>query len=251
MQYILNADDFGRTATANKAIDKCFINNTVTNTSVMVTAPNYEEAKSLAKQNGYWDKVGLHINLTSGYPLTEEIKHCKKLTNSDGRFNGVLFKTKRMFLFLTVKEKRAVKKEVEAQIEKYLSDGFTLLHADSHGHIHCYLPFAKIISKCLKKYNFKSVRVMRNLQVNGHMLKLYKKMVFSKYNKRFYLTNYFGSMGDVIKEKENLEAINGVCEIMLHPNYFDGTFGYGERFDDGIFNKLVDKISYCDIVDRG
>ena len=251
MQYIINADDFGRTATANKAIVESFADHKVTNTSIMVSAPHYEEAKKLAKENGFWDKVGLHINLTSGYPLTEDIKSCKNFTNERGRFNGRIFKNKRMSLFLTAKEKKAVQKEVEAQIEKYLQDGFTLMHADSHGHVHVILPVSKIIARCLKKYNFKSVRCSRNLQIKGRLLKIYKKLTFAKYDKALYRPNYFGAMDDVLKEKAWLDAQNGVCEIMLHPNYFDGEFGYGEPFDTAVFDLLSNKISYKEIADRG
>lgn len=245
MLYILNADDFGRTATANQAITECFQKGTVTNTSIMVTMPFYEEAKRLAKDNGFWDKVGLHINLTSGIPLTEEIKQCRAFTNENGFFNSAIFKKKRITLVLTLKEKKAVKKEIEAQIQRYILDGFTLMHADSHGHIHAFPSLKKIVFACLKRYGFKSVRISRNIHEKNGLKKLYKKISNKQFQKLGYSTDYFGSIADALRMEENEKQ--GVCEIMTHPNYFDGVFGYGEPIEESVIIKnFPNKISFLD-----
>jgi len=222
MQFILNADDFGRTETANEAITYGFQNRYLYRTTIMVNMPYYEEAKALAKQYGFYDKIGLHINLVSGEPLTEDIKVCKNFIGENGRFNGQIFCDKKLWFFLSKIEKKALYTEIEAQINKYLSDGFTLMHADSHGHTHTFPSINKIVIPLLKKYNFKSVRITKNLCVR--MLLRPYKLIIDVRSRRFNATNnvemkHFGSCKDVMS---SYRKIKGPCEVMLHPNFYDG-----------------------------
>lgn len=233
MKFILNADDFGRTETANEAITYGFVNGYLSRTTIMVNMPCYEEAKQLALQNDFYDKVGLHINLTSGIPLTEAIKSSRLFTHENGRFNGLIFKKKYKW-YLKKAEKKVVEQEIEAQINQYLNDGFTLKHADSHGHVHTFPIFNKIVIRLLKKYGFKSVRISRNIDLS-FCKRIYKKILNVR-NKRFNAKNgvridYFGSCKETIK---NFDKIHGSCEIMLHPNIYDSDMQIGEglRYND-------------------
>lgn len=221
MKFILNADDFGRTATTNEAITYGFVNGYLSRTTIMVNMPYYEEAKQLALQNEFYDKVGLHINLTSGVPLTEAIRKSRLFTDENGRFNGLIFKKKYKW-HLKKAEKKAVEQEIEAQINRYLNDGFILKHADSHGHVHTFPVINKIVLRLLNKYEFKSVRISRNIEL-GWLKKLYKKFLNIR-NKKFNAKNgaridYFGSCKEVMN---NFDKINGSGEIMLHPNSYYG-----------------------------
>lgn len=237
MQFILNADDFGRIETANEAITYGFQNRYLSRTTIMVNMPYYEQAKALAKQYNFYNKIGLHINLVSGEPLTEKIKAYPSFVNENGRFNGRIFKEKKLWFFLSKEEKTAVRMEIEAQINKYLSDGFTLMHADSHGHTHTFPSINKIVIPLLKKYNFRSVRITKNLCVR--MLLRPYKLIIDRRSRRFNATNnvamkYFGSCKDVIS---SYSKIKGPCEVMLHPNF------YG---DDML---VEENITYSDIHD--
>ena len=223
MQFILNADDFGRTETVNEAIVYGFRNGYVSRTTVMVNMPYYEEAKALAREYGFYDKVGLHINIVSGKPLTEGIKACPNFTGEDGRFSGVIFQKRRLWFFLSRKEKAALRGEIRAQIERYLADGFSLLHADSHGHTHTFPALNKIVLRLLREYGFKSVRIARNLGLG--FLKGRCKAFFdlsSRFfnRKRSTSVQYFGSCADVMK---HYDSLHGVCEVMLHPNIYNGS----------------------------
>jgi len=47
----------------------------------------FKDAVHLFHANKYLqENVGVHINLTEGYPLTEEIKKCKRFCNEYGLF---------------------------------------------------------------------------------------------------------------------------------------------------------------------
>lgn len=231
MRYILNADDFGRTKTVNQAIvygfDHCYLDRT----SIMVNMPYFEEAVQIAKTHDIMDKVGLHINLTSGEPLSEPIKEIKSFCDENGKFNGKIFIDRRLMLFLTVKEKVAVKNEICAQIEKYLQYDFRLLHADSHGHVHTFPSLQNVILKSLKYYGFKSVRISANLHSTG--LAKYRKWILNRkliqYNNlQGDETEYFDSFKRVLLKFRESDMIESVCEVMLHPNIFDGDMQIGE-----------------------
>lgn len=237
MQYILNADDFGRTETVNEAIVYGFDHHFLDRTSIMVNMPYFEEAVTLSEQHGFKDKVGLHINLTSGIPLTEPIKTVNTFCGENGYFNGRIFKDRRMMLILSHREKKAVKLEVDAQIKKYLDYGFTLMHADSHGHVHTFPSMQKTILECISNNSFQSVRISANLHHKG--ISMYKKIVLNyrlfNYNRlRGGKVTYFDSYKSVYNSLFCINQETGKCEIMLHPNIYAGDMQIGEglHYDD-------------------
>ena len=233
MRYIINADDLGRTKTVNESIVFGFDNGYLSRTTVMVNMPFFDEAVKLAEEHGFKDKVGLHINITSGVPLTEDIKHCDLFCDEKGIFNGKLFDKKYMFSRLKKGEREALIKEIDAQIEKFFGAGFTLLHADGHGHVHTFEAVSGIILKELKEFGFKSVRISRNVDVSGPK-KIYKKISngkFKKFNKKNgVICDYFDSYKAIADNFDWLDGQEGVCEIMLHPNIFEGL---GMRIGNG------------------
>lgn len=228
MKYIINADDFGRTETVNEAIAEGFRLGYLTRTTIMVNMPYCEAAVKLAMEKGFFDKVGLHINLTSGYPLTEEIRGSQNFCDADGNFTGKIFRDRKIRFILSESDKRAVAKEVRAQIEKYNKLGFTLKHADSHGHVHTFPALLGIVIKELEIAEFFSLRISTNLSSTG-LKKIYKSVI----NKRINLFNknccdYFDAYKQVLKVKDQLREKNLICEVMLHPNIWNGDMQIGQ-----------------------
>ena len=70
----VNADDFGLSHEVNMAIVEAFKKGLINNTTIMVNMPGFEEAVRLAEKYGFFDRVGLHLNLFEGKHLTEDIK---------------------------------------------------------------------------------------------------------------------------------------------------------------------------------
>lgn len=231
MRYIINADDYGRTETVNQAIIFGFDHQYLNRTSIMVNMPYFDQAVWLAETHRFGNKVGLHINLTSGEPLSEPIKDVKSFCGENGRFNGKIFKDKRLMLFLTAKEKSAVKTEICAQIDKYVGNGFTLMHADSHGHVHTFPSLQNVVLASLAIHSFKSVRIAANLHSYG-FLKIHKLLQNRKLNQfnrvRGNYTIFFDSLKRVIASSDALNGKDGECEIMVHPNIWDDKIMIGE-----------------------
>ena len=83
---IINADDFGYSESVNEAICQCFNRGLINRTTIMVNMPEAENAAEIAKNNGFFHRVGLHINLTEGRAMTEECRN-SSLCDEKGCFN--------------------------------------------------------------------------------------------------------------------------------------------------------------------
>jgi len=184
---------------------------------MMVNMPYADEAAALAKEKGVADRIGLHLNLTEGFPMTVGIKSSGLFCNKDGSFNRVFHSGKGTRLHLSSKTGILVKKEIEAQIQRYISYGFPLMHLDSHHSVHIHLSIFNIICPYIRKYGFKSIRRGRNM-AGGSAFSRLKKAYCSFKVKRTgaKTTDYQGSINEFLVFRENISA-DGSVEIMTHP----------------------------------
>ena len=222
---IINADDFGYSQSVNKAIVDCFKQNRINRTTIMVNMPFTDEAVMLAKENSFFDCVGLHINLTEGKALSKECAS-SELCDENGFFKGTFHIPFKSRLYLNKNIRKAIASEVEAQIKKYIELGFPLMHADSHNYTHTYFSVYVEVKKLLQKYGFKTTRISRNVSSEEFSLpfKVYKT-VFNTMIKNLRTkdgkvgtTKYFGSFQDLMGLNMDARFKNDI-EIMTHPDY--------------------------------
>lgn len=235
MEYLFNADDFGRTQTVNQAIVEGFRNNCLDRTTIMVNMPFFEEAVRLSEEYCFKDKVGLHINLTSGQPLTERILKIPGFC-ANGSFNGKIFSSHRLQACLLHEERAAIVEEIHAQIVKYKEAGFSLNHVDSHGHVHTFPSVVVPLIAVMKKDDMDSLRISANVRKHG-IIAIYKSIINLKINqfnrKKGNEYTYFDSFSTVYSELRKIGCSDGICEIMLHPNIWDGDLQIGESLHYG------------------
>jgi predicted glycoside hydrolase/deacetylase ChbG (UPF0249 family) len=224
VKLIINADDYGISASVNVAIANCFQKKLIQRTTIMVNMEETINAVKMAYKGGFVDKVGLHLNLIEGQPLTKKILSTK-LCNDDGYFDKNYFKVLKNRLYCDKETGYAISEEIDAQIRKYLSFGFKLKHMDSHEHVHNNFSIFFLLLPYLKKYDFHSIRLLRNIP-KGHISlhkKIYKFILNTmvlKYNKSHGdLGNikFFGSQSDVEKAIRLREIYNSNVELMIHP----------------------------------
>lgn len=212
----VNADDFGYSTDVNFGILKAFQLGKISQTTLMVNMPACEEAVKLAKESGVWSKVGLHLNLTEGCPISDEIKNTAFCKN--GKFcNNVHAITRKRKL--TPVEKEALSAEILAQIEKFKSFAPSMMHIDSHHHVHVEIPILELVIRLAA--DFDSMRLSRNLM--GTDLKSLLKRVPKYYinrivSKHFVHTRYFGNYNDFCKYWDNKSSV----EVEVHPILKDG-----------------------------
>lgn len=222
IRAIVNGDDFGKNGAVNRAITECFERRILTGTTLMVNMPGADEAVGLAYEYGFEEAVGLHLNLTSGIPLTDEIKRCRRFCRKNGHFNAEFEQHTASRLSITREESRALSVEIEAQIQKYIGYGLPTRHLDSHHHVHTDRSVMKVLMPLLKKYNIRSVRLSRNLfkKINPAK-KIYKDLFNNRLKREIAVTtDYFGSYADLKNAGKSIRDGSSV-EIMLHPMYDD------------------------------
>jgi chitin disaccharide deacetylase len=209
-KIIVNADDFGMSAEANRAIVEAFEGNLISSTTLMTNMPGFDDACDLAHHYRLLGKIGLHLNLTEGYPLSERIRRCSRFCDEKGTFLK-----RRTKLWMSEEEISAVELEAEAQVEACLDKGITPTHLDSHHHVHTEWPIGAVVIKVARKYEIAAIRLARNC---GPGISLCHRLYKWAYNNRLRRhglakTVYFGSVTDV---QEILETAPGDVEVMVH-----------------------------------
>ena len=225
MGLIRNADDFGKSEAVNRAIQTCFQKGYIDRTTLMVNMPDAAQAVEIAKKEGFLDRVGIHLNLTEGMPLTQPIRSNPLLCDANGRLHAAFRQTTKYRLYMDQLSKEQIFTELDAQLKQYEDWGLTLFHVDSHHHVHTDLPIFSVLKKLAKKYRFSSVRLTRNLYRGGN--------VFTRVYKGWYnrsVSGLCGSVSDLFGSFDDLRGYGSeddnriLCagkevEIMLHPMY--------------------------------
>ena len=127
---IVNADDYGRSKGISKGIREAHLNGIVSSTTVMM---NFEDAQldvQLARQECQDLRIGVHLNLTAGPPLSDP-KDIPALLGSDGHFNT----PEHVMNSLTALPIDQVEREWRLQIEALLDLDVEIDHLDSHHHV--------------------------------------------------------------------------------------------------------------------
>ncbi len=205
------------------AICEAFEKGLVDRTTLMVNMPYAEKAMELAAKMGFADKVGLHVNLTSGRPLTGDIAKDPVMCDANGEFTADFARNIRMRFFLPNETTANVEKEIRAQLDRYAALGGTLWHIDSHHYVHTDPSVWKVLKKVMTDYPVVSVRLGRNMYTGGNPLLHVYKMILNSSIRKFNSGDprYFGSAEDY---RHFIKKHPDVCkyaevEVMVHPVY--------------------------------
>lgn len=218
MEYFVTADDFGNTLSITQAINECILKGWVQNTCLLLNRDALEEAVTLAKENGYMDKVCCHLNLSTGYPLTDLIK-TTRLCNKHGEFCQASNARITVSCLSTLAIK-AIREECEAQMKLFRSLGFTSIRIDSHMWRMCNIPVLMAIRPLIKKYGFKTTRTL-----SGHMLNSRTKLINTIFYRivQFIMNLFFEvkenwcGCGEELFESPNTIQYNTI-ELYVHPD---------------------------------
>ena len=221
MKIIVNADDFGRDENATRAIAESFRRGFLTQTTLMVNMPWADKAVELARKEGFSDKVGLHLNLTEGKPLTAAIMGCEAFCDTNGFFSGHLPSAKELKAESTTE---AMRQEIVAQVEQFLSFDLIFLHCDGHHHVQARPHIAKVLMPILRHYGFQSIRRPINAYGNPffpHFRSRLEEFVFKTYARRNSLRMNSSVFGGWSAPAESIarSGCSGCLEVMVHPRY--------------------------------
>ncbi len=133
-KIIINADDFGIDAGANKAVVELYNNGVLSSATIMVNmGESSNEAVALAKK--YKIPVGLHFNLT--------LKHERFKDRKDFEKKYLAGKISAEYIL----------SELKKQYNWLLVNGIKPTHLDSHQHIHNWPGVFRVVAKFAKQRN--------------------------------------------------------------------------------------------------
>ncbi|MBQ3285557.1 MAG: ChbG/HpnK family deacetylase [Ruminococcus sp.] len=230
-RVIINGDDFGMNERCSRAIAQAFAKGLITDTTAIANGEWLEDALQLARDNGFSDKIGVHLNLTEGKPLTEKICGFTDFV-TDGYFNKRAMTLNRE---LTAAENDAVYAELEAQILRLKNAGIFITHADSHHYIHNLPCLLSVVVRVCRKHDINKLRLRKNLPDADAEINAYNATLRAR---GFITTDYFGRPEDILGRE-----IPDSTELLVHPDFDrDGELidrrgmsdGYpiGDRFPD-------------------
>lgn len=196
----------------------------------MVNMEGYDEALKLARQHGFAEKIGLHINLTEGKPLTDFSG--TGLVDENGVF--IMKAITNPLIFFSSVTKKKIKLEIREQYNKLVASGIHPTHFDSHQHVHI-LPylvslFIEFTKEKNKKIRIVTIPIRKNFFIIAYNLLLNKRLRRNKIN----LSDKFGNIryfNHYLEKNKNFEP---VFEIMVHPAF------KGDRLVDYFFDTDIE-----------
>ncbi len=157
-ELIINADDFGLSGGANRAIIRAWQKGILTSASLMVGGSAFAEAVELARENPGL-QVGLHLTLVQGRAVLPS-GAVPSLVDRHGNFvNNPVYAGMRYFFNRPLRE--TLYREIEAQIGKFRGTGLPLSHIDGHLNIHMHPVVFDILKELMPRYGITSLRLSR------------------------------------------------------------------------------------------
>ena len=214
VDVVVNADDFGWTKSCSLAILDAYEKKYINTSTMMSTGAFFDEAVKLGKESGLKNYLGIHFDLTEGFPLTSEIRKDPFFCDSNGAFHMHVNR----YRALSSKQKKCVYEELNTQVERFIDAGLSIHHVDSHHHIHTAPFIYPIFKKIMDAYGIKKIRISRNIGAMSFK-KTVAKWLFNNIliESANSYSDLFGSFEDFIETR--IEGKSGLVEIMCHPDY--------------------------------
>lgn len=229
---IINADDFGRHAEINRAVEEGLVHGCLRSATVMPGGAAFAGAIDIARRHEELG-LGVHFTLVDGHPILppEEIP---SLVGSEGDFLPDHTALLKRYLKGSINLEE-VRRELAAQLQKVEATGIPISHVDSHQHMHTLPGIIDIVLDLAARAGIRAVRTSRTPlfagafgglgQLVGRLgLSTLARLAACKAHRRGLLTpdNFAGIVaGEAVSEGELLHLIahlpQGTTEVMMHP----------------------------------
>lgn len=229
---IINADDFGRHAEINRAVEEGLVHGCLRSATVMPGGAAFAGAIDIARRHEELG-LGVHLTLVDGHPILppEEIP---SLVGSEGDFLPDHTALLKRYLKGGVNLEE-VRRELAAQLQKIEATEIPISHVDSHQHMHTLPGIIDIVLDLAARAGIRAVRTPRTPlfagafgglgQLVGRLgLSTLARLAACKAHRRGLLTpdNFAGIVaGEAVSEGELLHLIahlpQGTTEVMMHP----------------------------------
>jgi hopanoid biosynthesis associated protein HpnK len=130
---IINSDDFGYSSEVNAAVLRAHREGILTSASLMVAEAGFAEAVELARRTPTLG-VGLHVAVSYDHALLPQ-RSIPHLVDAEGRFGVDPLRVGLRYAFSPA-AKGELRREMEAQFERFAQTGLPWSHVDGHQHMH-------------------------------------------------------------------------------------------------------------------
>ncbi len=205
MKLIINADDFGLSESVNQGILHGIKEGVITSASLMMNMPATNDAIRLIKNNQL-KNIGIHLNITVGKPLRKDVG---SLVDGNGNFH---YRDK----IGSLAAYEDVKKEMAAQIDKFISAGFYPDHLNCHHDIYKHEHIVKAKNELAIKYNLPARTETKELQKVARELGIKTTDIF--------IRDFFGKKASEATLNlliSKYSKFDYTCEIMTHVGFVD------------------------------
>ncbi len=158
-RLIVNADDFGRSASVNTAVIRAHREGILTTASLMVNEPGFAAAVELARQNPKLG-VGLHLTLLHGHAVLPP-GQIPGLINACGEFSNSPVGVGLAYFFRPALREQ-LRAEIRAQLDKFHATGLKLDHVNGHLHLHLHPTVFKILMAEATRAGITHLRLTRD-----------------------------------------------------------------------------------------
>ena len=210
MPIIVNADDFGMSSSVNAAIAESLRRGWISSATLMGNMPAFGEAVELTRQHGLVGRIGVHLNLTEGMPLTDEIRRQPRLCTREGQFRA---KARDLYI-VSGAERSAIHGELRAQVLACRNAGVEPSHLDSHHHVHTSWAVGGIAIAIARELGIPFIRPAHNA---GGLISRKHKLYSAFFNQRLRGLAGIRYFCNVTSATPALLDAKGGIEVMVHP----------------------------------
>lgn len=156
-RVIVNADDFGMSASTTDAILVAHRYGFLTSTSLMANMPAAEYAVRQAVRAPNLG-IGIHLNICEGKPILPA-SEVRSLVDANGNFHPPHVMVHKLWRWQVAGDE--IEAEFRAQILWMKSRGLNPTHADSHHHMHIYPAAVRPFVRTMKAEGIRCARTSR------------------------------------------------------------------------------------------
>ena len=203
----------------------------------MPNMEGFEEACQLALESRLTNRIGLHLNLTEGRPMSDGIRRVTRFCDSNGNFRPA---SRGPILYLSRRTREAVAQEVREQLSACRAKGIEISHIDSHNHIHNEWAILKVLLPIVREEKIRHIRASRNMRQRPLPVKMYKTLFNRRLcNAELIRSEKFGSIPEFSTyvqtciDRDQRESV----ELMLHP-----TLAHDGQVIDSVENVPIESL---------
>ncbi len=229
-RLIITCDDLGRSQSVNSAIISLLTSGRASAASLLVNHPAFESAVAAIRDSGLQDRVGLHLNLADSRPLVPECLNDPLLGD------GEKWRIARRIWPAPRPTRQLIRREIDAQIKRFLDTGLRPTHLDSHWHLHLYPMIVRELLPAARTAGIPAVRIAHNWGPSrgGPIVHLYKRWINRVLRVRgFKTTRWFAGLRTLYgawKQGRRLPPGHTI-ECNAHPAMLDERATPDQRMD--------------------